>query len=608
MNHTGSRRGFLEMAGLAGVRWDGLAGLAAGGMKEAVRGEVRRRAGAYSKERRLVVDYYRIRRKLAYELPVRSLSIPGVGVPSIDDYPWTIWMLWTLEERVNALGWAAEWFGDEECARLAGADLEALAAWPKYCQYDRPDLSSAHAGRLLWIGGTKWRWVKPELKEKLRQACGRHVAEVRPKVERQYAGLERVEDILKLPAPEVKLANIPLIGTAAAGLTAAVVGDAALEMLRRKLGAVMGAVLELRGRGFTEGVGYDGYILDFVADWLEAMPAAGRAVILEHPRFGGMLEESYMLSAPGAMEEVAELSDVEPREMPFHMSAQAKLAGLERNGVRSWYLRRCRLGWLPAAALGALAKMGEVEGEAPRAGAMNAQYACVLRTGWERGDVAVAMSANTSPMAHMQNDNGTLVIGTEGSWLIADPGYQQYMADAEREFTLGAGAHNAPVVNGRAQVKKESRLTMMEGQTGGLLRAQLEMGACYPQEAGVRRLVRNVWVAGRDVVVVGDEVEGSGVERLGYSWHGHKDAAWWCEGGWTLVQLGKTDLWFTAPQARLEQAQIVRQPGSRGQLTLAAEMKGLSVVWWVFGIGGRPEVKVGEGGRWLEVRGVRFEV
>ena len=135
------------------------------------------------------------------------------------------------------------------------------------------------------------------------------------------------------------------------------------------------------------------------------------------------------------------------------------------------------------------------------------------------------------------------------------------------------------------------------------------MGACYPQEAGVRRLVRNVWVAGRDPVVVGDVVEGSGVEPLGYSWHGHPEAAWWCEAGWALVHLGKTDLWFTAPQAQLTQAQIVRPPGSRGQLTLATEMKGLNVVWWVFGIGARPpEVRVGEAGRSVEVRGVRFAV
>ena len=44
-----------------------------------------------------------------------------------------------------------------------------------------------------------------------------------------------------------------------------------------------------------------------------------------------------------AVEQVAELSDVEPREMPFHLSAQAKLLKLQRHPVRSWLLGQCPL-------------------------------------------------------------------------------------------------------------------------------------------------------------------------------------------------------------------------------------------------------------------------
>jgi hypothetical protein len=92
--------------------------------------ELRRRAQEELHKRRLLVDYYRIGRKIAYPLPVLSLSIPNVPVPGIKGYPWSIWLLWTLEERVASLGWTAEWLGDRESHRAATADLGALTQWP----------------------------------------------------------------------------------------------------------------------------------------------------------------------------------------------------------------------------------------------------------------------------------------------------------------------------------------------------------------------------------------------------------------------------------------------------------------------------------------------
>ena len=136
--------------------------------RESIEAEIRPRAEGWLGQRYLVVDYYRIRRQLAYQIPVESLSVPSVPVPTISDYPWATWMMWALEERVNSLGWAAEWTGDTEFARSAARDLEALSTWPKYCQYKQPDLSSGHAGRLLWTAFTKWRWPDAALRQKMR--------------------------------------------------------------------------------------------------------------------------------------------------------------------------------------------------------------------------------------------------------------------------------------------------------------------------------------------------------------------------------------------------------------------------------------------------------
>ena len=158
---------------------------------------------------------------------------------------------------------------------------------------------------------------------------------------------------------------------------------------------------------------YDGYVLDFVADWLGVLPPADRAAVVAHPRFDEYLEESYMLGVPGAAWNLAELSDVEPREMPFHLSAQAKLLSLRPNPgeVGSWGdlpWTCCEpTPWRPCTAPN--------QSQPPRRlgpGRLDAHYAAVLRSGWEADDLAVAVSCSTSPMDHLQTDSGTLVLGT----------------------------------------------------------------------------------------------------------------------------------------------------------------------------------------------------
>ncbi len=575
-----------------------------------IEAEIRRRADRYLGQRRLVVDYYRIRRRLAYPLPLRSLVLPSVPVPTISGYPWSVWLLWELEERINALGWAAEWFGGGEYARLAARDLEALSEWPKFRQYSQPDLGAGHAGRLLWNGLTKWRWPGAGLREKLRAACARHVEEVAPASEAHYSGIQSKQDLLSQPEPHNKLHNIPLIGTVGAALAAAAASHPARGALNRRIQAIMGAALDLRRSGYTEGVAYDGYVLDFVADWLEVVPPDERGAILDHPNLRHFLDEAYMLSAPGAMEQVAELSDVEPKEMPFHFSAQAKLARLQPDPVRAWYLQRWPAGWIRADALGALRPLADrLRGVTPEAGALNAHYALVLRTGWESGDLAVAVSCSSSPMGHLQLDSGTIVIGTRGRWILSDPGYQQYMQDIERDFTIGPTAHNYPLIDGIAQDKKAARVTLFEKTAPGVLSAALELAGCYPGKANVRSVLRRVWVAGKDCVVVADRVEGENIRKLSYHWHAHPDAALWSEDGAVLLHARDVGLWLFSPHVALSGSAIRRLLGSRGQLTVVADVAPApAVVWWIFTLAAAPpQVEMLNGGRAIGVLGKRFE-
>lgn len=564
--------------------------------------EVARRAARHKTQSHLVVDYYRVRRKLAFPLPIEKLHLPEMPVSGLPVYPWATWLLWDLEERVHCLGWAGTWADDAEAKSLARRDLLALSRCPEYRQFDKPDLSLGHSARLMWRAWRDWSWLE-EIKPDLEAAFRRLIDDNLPLVESYYGTHQTKESILAAESPKGILHNIGLIGTAGMALAAHAIGHPAAPALDRQVGAVFGAILDSRSNGFSEGVGYDGYIMDFMVHWLDVIGPAERKPFLTHPRFDDLLDESIFLSAPGDASAVAELGDVEPVQMPFHLSAHAKLLHLRPNAAAAWHLRRCRPGALKADALAALHGLSR-RGQAPDAGALDAHYAAVLRSGWEAEDVAVAVSVSSSPMGHLHCDTGTLQIGTRGRWLISDPGYQQYLKRTEREFTLGVTAHNAPVINGQSQIRKAPRRKFRLATTQeGLWGAEVEMTDGFAEELQVEQALRTVWLSGRQRVVVADRLKVPGPVPVDYHWHGHPEAAWWVADGWARIYLDGTTLCLSSPQAGLQEEMVDRLPGSRGQLTLKTQIDGTPpVVWWVFSLGTEtPTLEVMENGAAIKV-------
>lgn len=614
-----SRRSFFRTAG-AGMAFMGTPAMSRGAAvnetpdktnrAQAIAAEIRRRADAFLKQDYLVVDYYRIRRKLAYPLPVSSLSIPDVVVPTIGNYPWGTWILWTLEERIFSLASAFEWFGDELARQAVMRDLDALGRWPVYNQYDYPDLTEGHSARLLWAALAHWDWLDDKTRESVRAGAVRLVEATAALADAKFGEFDSKEEILEREDAHRVVHNIPVIGTIGAAMCARVLGHDAGARLDACVHMVMGATLDIRARGFSEGVAYDGYVLDFVMDWLSGLPQEERRGILEHPRLKDYLEESYLLSAPGDAMQVAELSDVEPKEMPFHIGAQAKLQRFKPDEVRGWHLERCRLDWVRSDGLRALHGLEETLSKAPPAGAANAHYAVALRTGWNAEDLAVAMACSNSPMGHIHMDNGSITIGTQGAWFITDPGYQQYMKDAEREFTVGPKAHNPPIINGVAQSSKAPRLIALEKGANDTFKTSIDLTGCYADEAGVSNAARTVWLWKAGVVLVADEVRLPSPGALAYHWHGHEDAAWWIEDGWARLVLRDTVLWFQASVPSISPEGLVRLPGSGGPLTLVSEMaEAPQVVWWVFSFSPeKPEVDWDAADTAVSVNGRPFEL
>jgi hypothetical protein len=565
--------------------------MSSGSHRERIQDEMRRRAAHHKSQKHLIVDYYRIRRRVAYPLPVTGLNIPTIPIPDIPVYPWATWMTWALEERVNALGWATQWFGDEEARETVECDLLHLAQWPEYQQYPSPDLSLGHAARILANSYRQWPWLSPEVRNAIQAAMQRIVAQSGPLVEERLQPYGSVADILTANEPHIVVANIPTIGALGVALAANAVNLPEKQTLNVTIKKVLLAMLAQRENGFSEGVAYNGYVLDFVLDWLPFLTSEEQAVFLNHPELGHYFDESLWMGAPGDAAFVAELGDVEARQMPFHIGAQAKMWKFKPLPERAWYLLQCRLAWLRADGLAALRELPEgvavAEPETPAA--KDAHCAVVLRNGWAGDDVAVVAASSNSPMGHVPANYGSLSIGTKGQWLIQTPGYQQYVKTSEREFTIGKVSRNTPVIDGGGVSQKNGRIVQLE-DSDDLVRAVFDLSGCYGVEGDVMRTVTLSTSETSPMVLVEDRIGIPIQDSLEYYWHGHPEAAWWVQDGWAMLTLNGTTLWFTSPQFVIDGTSIQRLRGSRGQLTLVnnfslsldKNLKPPEMVHWLF--------------------------
>lgn len=539
----------------------------------------------------LTVDYYRVRRKVAVPLPVTGLmdaSIPVRGFTAV--YPWSIWLLWSLEERLLALGEHVEATGDSKARAVVERELFELTQWQAYRCGARIDLPCSHAMRILWTALTQWQWVNAPLREALEQALGRIVNDVLRFSNKGFGQFNSVQQLLQDDTAFQRLHNIPVIGTCMLALAARAVAHPSAALLDIRMNMLVMAILELRAGGMTEGVSYDGYVLDFVADWLLGQPPSVRDRIVGHEYFGGWCRQVIDLGVPGDVMRTAPLGDVEPVEMPFVWSALSKLQGL--CGEVSSVLALLDVSCLRADALRVWRKMpdcAETRGENNR-GWSRTPHAVALRSGPNDDQFAAVIGASVSPMGHVQADSGSIVLGMNKRWWIDDPGYQQYAKTAERDFTVGPTAHNTPVINGQGQDFKRAVIVSEPGvevDESGTMELVLDLTACYEPQSGVKRLQRMVWMlpTGNHVVVC-DVVDIDAPAQITWNWHGHPELYWALnKTGVSLVDNDMGDvLHIMSPQIATTATSIQRLPGSRGQKTLVSSVftAGKVAVWWVF--------------------------
>jgi Heparinase II/III-like protein len=545
--------------------------------------EILRRAILLASQRVLQVDYYRIQRKYAWKLPLTSLGeLPNDPVPGLPNYPWATWLTWTLEERIFTLGWAAEWTGEKNWILLAQRDLQALASFPRY--FSDPHhctLDASWCGRILATALLDWTWLSPALTQAIRAALNRFLREANTYL---TSILGQLSDPVTRPAQTAKLmSNIPLIGFLSCALVATMVDHPKKDELNNRAQELLTELARQHGNGLSEGVCYDGFILDVVSTWLRALPDREGANLIPPLRLNDLFTRTLAFGLPADPSNLAPIGDVEP-QMTFHISAQAKLESLLPCPSRRAWLQAIPLSKMRTEALAFLPHASDASDQSfSTQGIYDGGYGISLRNSPKKLGLTPVLSVHNSASGHLHKDAGHLCLGSQHEWLITDPGYQQYQPGAEREFTLGPTAHNAPVIDGHGQSRiLASRCfqTITETHFQGI---GIDLTSAYADLPSISSVHRYVWLTPDGIVAIADKFIATAEIGVEYFWHGAPEAFW--EKGQNCFSIHglRSSLTLQAAGISLNKATVTKLNGSPGHLTLEARTPILSgLVWWIF--------------------------
>lgn len=543
-----------------------------------IRHEIQQRAARYCESGYLEVDYYRVRQKLFFPLPIERIPEKASSVRGLPAYPYGTWLMWSLEERILALGWAVELCGSVREKAAACRDLEALAAWrhPK-----APDLQTAHMTRIL-VSSLQWRWMPSTLRKQILKSLAQLVDDgwaARPTLP--------AHSVSELISKNILFSNIPTIGATALATAAATCSHPLRADVEARARLMADLWLAWGQLGHLEGVSYDGYTCDFILDWIKASPDAASRKLLAHPHLPRVMEGIRLLGAPGCPENMAPLGDVEPYEMRFHYSFAAKyqhlLKGRKAVPFPTEVLSFVRTDALPYLSLSSIAPVRAVLA-GRQSKLQDAHYALVLNAATASPAVKVVVSWSNSLMGHMQPDAGSFVIGAGGEWLLSDPGYRQYMPTSEKDFAMGPGAHNQPLINGIAPSLAPVQRDYAACKSGRATGVRLNLGKTYNGWKG--SVNREILLDREGRLLVTDRFKGDPIHTIDYYWHGHPSAFWHVTEGAAALIVGPASMLFTCCDAPLQPQELQRLRGSRGQLSIVKTLrypkprKQLTIQWF----------------------------
>ena len=521
--------------------------------------ELFKRLEKEKKKKELIVNYYRIYQRFSFPLPVRDWqrSIPK-NIAEIKDYPFSTWLLWSLRERWDTFLAAALLYHDGEALKLLQTELEAAFEWECYSDGGGTSLGTAHFALCVY------RYLasgifQTETADRFREKAGRFLDRAFFPWFTDFHDQDHSD-------PFRFICNINTIlvfsGLALADLIshpqAAQIHETAEEMLSILAGSKSWA------EPLTEAAAYDAFSFDPITEYLEKSGQFSEFLTKCKGDFSDMLDSFIYSGLPGRVDLLAPIGDTEP-EMTFYFLLLLRFARWYGSAPAMDCFLKANPGRIPAYAIFDYLISPPSIAPAPfqRRWSQNATTA-VVRSGFSEDSLLCAVSIGRCPMGHLHWDNGSFVIGFKGKFYITDPGYQQYISGAEREFTLNPCAHNVPVINGISQTRRKVWISCVEED-----HIQLELTGCYdglPDGAQIwRDIVLN---AAANQITVNDRFVNLPGAEIAHYFTINTYLAWSFPEGQIHLSDGETVLHISS-NTPFQSSCSFRAPGSRGPVTAA---------------------------------------
>ncbi len=556
----------------------------------------------------LYVDYYRIRRNYFFPFPLERIPEPfDYQVDGVKHYPWNTWWAWALEERIHALMYAYQIEPASDFLHAAEKNLQEIATLlhpePTEIQRRYSHLCYSHIARLFTQAKLEWKNIlSADTQSQLEKAVPLLLHHLSDELTGYVNAVENPDS----PASERLQFNIPLITLT----SMAALANVYQHPLASELSAAThffttrwsDAIME----GFLEGICYEGYVRYF-SEIFFASEKTPRPALTSDEAFR---MRTHFLGTPNDPSDVALIGDVEPNEMPFYLTAFLRQSSVQKNSLYPWkQVPSHRLRTETLHLLISHFSCTESSGFAAHTdytptSPLDLGYAIRLSPPPSHPWVTL-IARHASPAGHLPPDLGQVTVANASDWIIADPGYQQYIPNSERIFSFGKFAHNTPVIHdhyiaAKPTLPELSQTFTQTNSTPSFQSLTLDLTSAYPASSSpdnttpseILNVTRQIFQPDFAATIIIDSIKLSRPLPIDFYWHSSPPVFWHqipdasCPTCLlSSAEPEKPDVIRFSAHASLAPShyQVTRLKGSRGQLTfhLQFHAESLRVLWYI---------------------------
>jgi len=200
-----------------------------------------------------------------------------------------------------------------------------------------------------------------------------------------------------------------------------------------------------------EGNMYTTLAMEYIMNAANAIRnTTGRADIFDHKFISEVLFKWMIMGGENTKGKFALISDGD-HNVGFFITASI-LYKTTNNPYAGYYLKRSKV--FPLSLEGLLYGADEIDTPTPSFDLQSIKLDKIgwgsMRTSWDEDGSLLVFTSSQSNLGHNHYDNNSFVLSRRGEWICDDPGYQDYSAGDNREYTTKYG-HSTVYVDGLSQ-------------------------------------------------------------------------------------------------------------------------------------------------------------